>query len=743
MILYECLQHAPWLECLQKSPVDAPTMAQTLWLIIAIPLLGAFICGVFGRALGRANTNLIACSAVAGSFVLSVLAFWAVNDRATTLISPFSRDPIRYALGHDFGTWFAVGSFRVNFGLAVDHLSGVMILVVTGVGFLIHVYSTSYMAHDEGYWRFFAYLNLFIGMMLTLVLADNLPLLFVGWEGVGLCSYLLIGFWYEDAAKAWAGRKAFVVNRIGDFGFLIGMFLLTLWVGAFQAQTDNASAQGRALEQWRAGISEQGPLNFRGLEQAALRIPPAFAPIGNAVSLQTPIKSGPLEGNTFGQVMIAVLLLFMLGAAGKSAQLPLYIWLPDAMAGPTPVSALIHAATMVTAGVYLFCRIGSLLVLEPAAMAVIALVGAATALLAALIAFAQDDIKKVLAYSTISQLGFMFMAVGLGVFWAAILHLVTHAFFKACLFLGAGSVMHGNAEETDVKRLGGLKKEMPWTAGTFLIASIAISGFVLPLSGFFSKDAILHGVHSSKLAGYEWVSSAVWLTGLFAAFCTAFYIGRLYLLVFEGKRSPDARVAHAHESDWPMTLPLVVLATLSVLGVIYGLPIINAGDQHQTLMENYLSTVFNLPHQLARIHRTISVEHESSLFGAWALAWIIALAGGGLACVLYLWYFPSRRGAPVRAPARALVRWAANGFYIDPLYDLAIVRPIKFISFVLYKVIDSLLIDTLLVRGTAWVTARVASAIRLLQTGDTQSYAAVMALALLCAAGYAVIQVLK
>lgn len=739
MVFSECIRHAPLLECLQKSPVDAQSMAQMAWLIIALPLAGAFICGVFGRLLGRANTNLIACAAVAGSFVFCVLAFWAVNDRATTLVSPFSRDPIRYALGHDFGTWFAAGSFRVNFGLAVDHLSAVMIMVVTGVGLLIHVYSTSYMAHDEGYWRFFAYLNLFIAMMLTLVLADSLPLLFVGWEGVGLCSYLLIGFWYEDAAKAWAGRKAFVVNRIGDFGFLIGMFLLTLWVSAFQAQTDNATGQGRALEQWRAGVSEHGPLNLRGLEQAALRIAPSFAPTAGAVSLQTPIRSGPLEGNTFGQVLVAVLLLFMLGAAGKSAQLPLYIWLPDAMVGPTPVSALIHAATMVTAGVYLFCRIGSLLVLAPGAMAVIALVGAATALLAALIAFAQNDIKKVLAYSTISQLGFMFMAVGLGVYWAAIFHLVTHAFFKACLFLGAGSVMHGNADETDIRRLGGLRKEMPWTAATFLIASIAISGFILPLSGFFSKDAILHGVHSSQLAGYEWVSRAVWIGGLLTAFCTAFYIGRLYLLVFEGKRSPHAPAAHAHESDWPMIMPLAVLAALSVLALIYGLPIIDVGDGRQTLIENYLSTVFNLPYQLARIHRTVSVEQEG-LFGAWALAWAIALAGGGLACV---WYLPSRRGAPVPAPIRALARWAANGFYIDQLYDFAIVRPIKFISFVLYKVVDSLLIDTLLVRGTAWITGRVASAIRLLQTGDAQSYAAVMAVAVLCAAGYAVIQVLK
>src|SRR6266849_3460933 len=573
MVLTECIQHAPLLECLQKSPVDARSMAQLVWLIIALPLAGAFICGAFGRMLGRANTNLIACSAVAGSFVLCVLAFWAVNDRATTLVSPFSRDPIRYALGHDFGTWFAVGSFQVSFGLVVDHLSAVMTLVVTGVGFLIHVYSTSYMANDKGYWRFFAYLNLFIAMMLTLVLADSLPLLFVGWEGVGLCSYLLIGFWYEDAAKAWAGRKAFIVNRIGDFGFLIGMFLLTLWVGAFQAQTDNASGQGRALEQWRAGVSEQGPLNFRGLEQAALRIPPSFAPIAGVVSLEAPIKSGPLEGNTFGQVLIAVLLLFMLGAAGKSAQLPLYIWLPDAMAGPTPVSALIHAATMVTAGVYLFSRIGSLLVLAPAAMAVIALVGAATALLAALIAFAQNDIKKVLAYSTISQLGFMFMAVGLGVFWAAILHLVTHAFFKACLFLGAGSVMHGNAEETNIKKLGGLKEEMPLTWATFGIATLAITGLV-PLSGFFSKDAIIDGIHSTQLKGYAWASNPLWAMGLAIAVCTAFYMTRLYLLTFEGQRAKDAKVPHAHESRWPMTIPLIVLAALSVAGAFYGIPLV-------------------------------------------------------------------------------------------------------------------------------------------------------------------------
>ena len=746
MPFFDCLQQASFFDCLAQPLLDQHAVSQGLWLIIALPLAGALLSGLLGRILGRANTNLIACAAVGGSFVISLLAFLAVNERTATLQTPFSDEPVRFALGHDFGTWFAVGAFRAQFGLALDHLSAVMALVVTGVGFLIHVYSTSYMGHDRGYWRYFAYLNLFVAMMLTLVLADSLPLLFVGWEGVGLCSYLLIGFWYEDAAKAWAGRKAFVVNRIGDFGFLIGMFLLTLWVGAFDGQTRRFAGQGRALDQWRAGIVERGPLTFVGLEEAVRHIPPAPAATAGAVTLQTPIDSGPLRGATFGQALTAVLLLFMLGAAGKSAQLPLFVWLPDAMAGPTPVSALIHAATMVTAGVYLFSRIGFLLVLSPIAMATVALVGAATALFAALIAFAQDDIKKVLAYSTISQLGFMFMAVGLGVFWAAIFHLATHAFFKACLFLGAGSVMHGNAEETDIKRLGGLRREMPWTAATFLIASIAISGFVIPLSGFFSKDAILHGVHASHLTGFDWVPTAVWMLGLVAAFCTAFYIGRLYLLVFEGKRSPQSRVAHAHESDWPMTLPLVILAALSVFALVYGLPIIHAMGRDQTLMENYLSTVSRIPEELERIHRTVAIEEVAGLsewMKTWTEAWFIALAGGLLAGFLYLWYFPSRRGAPAPALGLALERWARNGFYVDRFYELVITRPVKLISFVLYRVVDSLLIDTIFVRGTAWVTARVAGVMRYLQTGDVQSYAAVMALAVFLAAGYALIQVLK
>src|SRR5713226_8915764 len=315
------------------------------------------------------------------------------------------------------------------------------------------------------------------------------------------------------------------------------------------------------------------------------------AQLPSSVQLDSPIAHGPLAGMTFGAGLTLVLLLFMLGAAGKSAQIPLYVWLPDAMAGPTPVSALIHAATMVTAGVYLLCRLNFLVVLAPTAMVVIAVIGGASAIVAALIAFAQNDIKKFLAYSTISQLGFMFMAAGMGVFWAAMFHLVTHAFFKACLFLGAGSVMHGNAEETDIKRLGGLRREMPWTWATFLVATLAITGIV-PLSGFFSKDAILHLASETTLAGLPWVGPLIHALGLTAAFCTAFYMTRLYLLTFEGKRSPEAKVPHAHESSWPMTAPLVVLAALSVLGVPWGLPLIPYGDRRQALIENFLLSVF-------------------------------------------------------------------------------------------------------------------------------------------------------
>ncbi|HEY0094227.1 MAG TPA: NADH-quinone oxidoreductase subunit L [Archangium sp.] len=700
---------------------------------------------------------MVACSAVAGSFLLSVLTFWATSDVVVeganrvvaALPGTFGSGEIRYAFGHDFGTWFSAGTFRVNFGLLVDHLSGTLLLVITGVGFLIHLYSTSYMSHDDGYWRYFAYLNLFVAAMLTLVLADNLVLLFVGWEGVGMASYLLIGFWYSDTAKAWAGRKAFVTNRIGDFAFLIGSFLVVLLVGAFNtlANAGNfAQLSGNAESaqvRFRQGLEAKGPLSFQGLEVMANALPSGEENAQAGVTLKSTISEGPLAGRTFGGVLTVALLLFLLGAAGKSAQFPLYVWLPDAMAGPTPVSALIHAATMVTAGVYLFSRMSFLLVMSPTAMVTVAIIGAFTSLVAALIAFAQDDIKKVLAYSTVSQLGIMFMGVGMGVFWAAVLHLVTHAFFKACLFLGAGSVMHGNADETDIKKLGGVRKEMPWTWLTFFIATAAITG-IIPLSGFFSKDAIFHGIHHNHLHGYEWASGAIYYVGLLIAACTAFYMSRVYLLTFEGKRSPEAKIPHAHESDWRMTAPLWILAFLSVAALVQALPLMpGRGGVMQPVMENFLGPVFSSAERIASRGGEVALDHSVPSLFDYLKAWLVALAGGAAAGFMYLKYFPSRVGQPAPAWARGARRFTQNKFYVDEAYEFLVIRPVKNVSAILYKLVDTLLIDTVAVRGTAWVTTRVGSALRYVQTGDAQGYAAVMALALLGGAVYALIQVLQ
>ncbi|MBI3182695.1 MAG: NADH-quinone oxidoreductase subunit L [Myxococcales bacterium] len=732
----------------QKAPAEPEAMAGALWLIIALPLLGAVVCGLLGKSLGKANTALVACMSVAASFVLSVLAFWVTSDHDVLALNPFAPEPSHYSIAQDYGTWFAAGGFRAQLGLRVDHLSGTMLLVVTGVGFLIHLYSAEYMGHDEGQWRYFSYLNLFVAMMLLLVLADGMALLFVGWEGVGLCSYLLIGFWYSDPAKAFAGRKAFVVNRIGDFGFLVGMFLLVLMVEAFshQASPDSFAPRGpyapaAQVEKWRLGLAERGPLNFQGLEELARSLTPKANP--GAIGLSTPIRQGPLEGHSFGGVLTAVLLLFLLGAAGKSAQLPLYVWLPDAMAGPTPVSALIHAATMVTAGVYMFCRLSFLVALSPTAMAAIALLGGLTALWSALIAFAQDDIKKVLAYSTISQLGVMFIGVGVGLFWAALLHLATHAAFKAALFLGAGSVMHGNGDETDIKRLGGLRHRMKWTWATFGVATVAITG-VLPLSGFFSKDAILHGAHSATLLAYPGLTRVVWLLGLATAACTAFYMFRLYLLVFEGERARDAKLPEekVKESGRAMTVPLVVLAVLSVGLVFHGLPLPYGGGQLRPMMEDYLSPVFRTSQLIFRETRVLEVHSEPSLpYGAWLTALLLAWAGLLLALYFYRKLFPSWAGKPAPALAKAIRTFAQNKFYVDEAYELLLVRPVKFLSFISYKVVDSLLIDALAVRGTAWVTLRVGAALRYLQSGDVQSYAAVMALALAAGIAYVLIRV--
>jgi NADH-quinone oxidoreductase subunit L len=727
----DCFPPQGFWETLACGVPRAATDGSSLWLIILLPLIGAFLCGVFGKTLGRQNVYLIACGSVLGSFLLSLMVFITLNEQHTVAQNAFG-DPIRYALGHDYGVWFAAGSFRVDLGLFADHLSGSMLLVITGIGFLIHFYSTEYMAHDEGYWRFFAYLNLFIAMMLTLVLGDSLVLLFVGWEGVGLCSYLLIGFWYDDPQKAFAGRKAFITNRIGDFGFLIGSMLLVLLIGAFisQAPNDNFGDPASA-SRYKAALSERGPLAFGALEGLAKAMPSGTDP--SHVTLESNISTGPLKGRTYGTMLTVIMLLFLLGAAGKSAQIPLYVWLPDAMAGPTPVSALIHAATMVTAGVYLFCRLSYLLVLSPTAMATVAVIGGLTALLAALIAFAQDDLKKVLAYSTVSQLGFMFMAVGAGAFWAAFLHVVTHAFFKACLFLGAGSVMHGNADEGNIKKLGGLKHEMKTTWVTFAIATAAITG-VLPFSGFFSKDAILGALHNNHLEAFPNVLKLVWALGLLTAGCTAFYMTRLYVLTFEGTRAKDARVPHAHESGAVILSVLVILATGSILMAVQGIPFMPHAAGHgedQTVMENFLYPVFDTARTIVERTGFVRMEEEHGLpWGDWARAFVIAITGFSLAWFAYTRYFPARAGQAMSPLFNAVRTAAVNKFYVDELYELILIRPVKFLAFIFYRVVDAVVIDTVAVRGTAWVTARLGSLLRYFQTGDAQSYAAVMALAL-------------
>ncbi|MEW6430060.1 MAG: NADH-quinone oxidoreductase subunit L [Myxococcota bacterium] len=710
----------------QTAPVDAQVAGNALWLIIALPLLGAFVSGVFGKIIGRQNTHLVAVGAVGGSFLLSLLVFWTINDYRSMASSPFG--PVTYAVGGDFGTWFQAGTFKVTFGLMADHLSGSMLLVITGVGFLIHLYSTGYMSHDAGYWRFFAYLNLFVAAMLTLVLADSLPLLFVGWEGVGMCSYLLIGFWYDDAQKAFAGRKAFITNRVGDFGFLVASFLLVLVVESITqlpvTSLNRGGADGATVAaRYGQALQAKGPLATSVLEETARMMPNL---------LTQDIATGPLRGLSYGTALTLILLLFLLGAAGKSAQIPLYVWLPDAMAGPTPVSALIHAATMVTSGIYLFCRLSYLVVLSPTAMAVIALIGATTALVAALIAFTQTGIKKVLAYSTVSQLGFMFLGIGVGAFWAAFLHVVTHAFFKACLFLGAGSVMHGNADEEDITKLGGVRKEMPVTWATFLVATLAITGIV-PLSGFFSKDAILHAAHVNGIAGFEWAGHLAYWLGVVTAAGTSFYMMRLYFLTFEGERAKDAKVPHAHESSPVMTGPLVVLAVLSVVALVHGLPIMHV--QHgghmvtQALMENFLDPVFRTTNDLiAQKNFVVLPKEHGGLLGAYVQAWLIAVAAGALAFWVYRRYLPQVKKLPqALEPLRKL---SFNKFYVDELYNAVLIRPLTFVARAAHRIIDAVLIDGVMVRGTAWVTARTGAVLRYLQTGDAQMYAAVMAVAL-------------
>jgi NADH-quinone oxidoreductase subunit L len=603
-----------------------------------LPLLASVINLFWGRALGEKTAGALACAAVGSSFALTFYVFWQLPDAA------IFRDLVY--------TWIESGSFRVNLSFQVDALTAVMLLVVTGIGFLIHVYSLGYMEHDEGMVRFFVYLNLFIFFMLLLVMGDNLLILFVGWEGVGLCSYLLIGFWYHDHNNTIAGNKAFIVNRIGDFGFVLGIFLLVTELG-------------------RQGI---WTVDFVELQKHVQMLSPA----------------------TIGWIT----LLLFIGATGKSAQIPLFVWLPDAMAGPTPVSALIHAATMVTAGVYMTARLHFLFSLEPTILSLIAWIGAATAFFAATIALTQNDIKKVLAYSTVSQLGYMFLAVGLGAFSAAIFHLFTHAFFKACLFLGAGSVIHALDGEQDMRKMGGLKAQMPQTYWTYVIATLAIAGAPFT-AGFFSKDLILW-------QAFNHGSLILWGIGVVTAGMTAFYMLRQVFMVFHGECRVDNHAkAHLHESPAVMTLPLVVLAMGSIFTGWLGAPEYLWGSR----WDHWLKPVFG---GAEAYHGSAGTEIMVTL-----LTLVIVGVGIYLAYARY-----GRASAAIDAKAGAgsmLYRLSLNKYYVDEIYDRIFVRPFTACSRFFAEFIDPQVIDGT-VNGVA-AAARRASFIWVgLQTGNVQHY---------------------
>jgi NADH-quinone oxidoreductase subunit L len=622
-------------------------MVNWLWLIPVLPLLGAVVNGVFGKRLSKGAIGVIAAGTVAMAFAISLSAFIQM------LGIPEGELPIV----RNYFTWIQAGSFEANFGFMLDHLSGLMILIVTGVGFLIHVYSTAYMHDEPGFYRFFAYLNLFMFSMLTLVLANNYLLMFVGWEGVGLCSYLLIGFWFKKKAASDAGKKAFIVNRVGDFGFILATMLI-FW-------TFDSVDFGRVF-----AAAEAMPVETLGV-------------IGT---------------------MTAICLLMFVGATGKSAQVPLYVWLPDAMEGPTPVSALIHAATMVTAGVYMVARSAALFDRAPGALLVVATIGAVTAFIAATIGLVQTDIKKVLAYSTVSQLGYMFLACGVGAYAAGVFHLMTHAFFKALLFLGAGSVIHGMSGIQDITRMGGLRREMPWTFRTFLIGTLAIAG-VPGLAGFFSKDMILAAAWHGPTLG-----KVFWFVGLVTAGITSFYMFRLLILTFFGKaRYTHHDVHHVHESPAAMLIPLVLLAVLSVIGGYVGIPPAFGG--HERIAE-FLS---------------LGTAAEAAEHGSLALEWIlmaasVAAAGIGFA-VAYMSYV-ARPGLADRIAAKAsgLYGVLTAKYYVDEIYESILVLPaVATAREFLWRMIDVRVIDGT-VNGFGSAVKSAAAELRHINTGYVRTY---------------------
>lgn len=609
------------------------------WLVIIplAPLLAALLNFLLGRWWIRQRTHWLAVPAVGFSFLVSLIAAWSVFT---------SHQPLRQQLY----TWITAGDFQIGVTLAVDQLTAIMLLVVTGVSFLVHVYSIGYMHHDPAYYRFFAWLPLFVFSMVMLVLATNLLVLFVFWEAVGLCSYLLIGFWFRRRSAAEAAKKAFIVNRIGDFGFTLGLFFLFTYTGS---------------------------LDYEEIFRTIPNLSPTT-------------------------VTLIALLLFT-GSVGKSAQLPLFVWLPDAMEGPTPVSALIHAATMVTAGIFLVARMHPVFLASPTAMLVVAIVGAMTAFIAATIATTQFDIKRVIAYSTVSQLGYMAMALGVGAWTAAIFHLFTHAFFKALLFLGSGAVMHALHDELDMRRMGGLKCWMPLTYWTFLVGTAANAGLI-PLAGFWSKDEILVGA---------WVNGAPLLTllGLVTAFFTSLYMFRVVFLTFHGEPRFDRHQRHPHDPPPSMGVPLVLLALGAATAGLVGLPP-EAGWIHQVL-----EPVFEgAPHHEVGVSLTIALGLISTL---------VALLGWWVAYLAYV------RGtiSPVTVANRlgTFYRLAANGWYFDLLYQRLIVRPVHQLATWLWRTIDIGVIDGT-VNGVASLITLTAQLWRRLQTGLVANYALAIAL---------------
>ncbi len=639
-------------------------MYELIGFVILLPLLGFIFNGLFGpRIKSEKFIGIIGSSVVGISFLLGSMIFLEIlstkAEESSHVVEIFR--------------WIAAGNLDVSIAYQVDQLSILMTLIVTGVGFLIHVYSIGYMHGDPGFWRYFSYLNLFIFAMLTLVLANNFLLLFLGWEGVGLCSYLLIGFWYEKkfekGTTADAAKKAFIVNRIGDFGFLIGMFL------TFQ---------------------KFGSLNFDS------------------------VFSGASSSQVGDHTIFWITLLLFVGAVGKSAQIPLYVWLPDAMAGPTPVSALIHAATMVTAGVYMVARCSLLYALAPATMLIVAITGTATAIFAASIGLVQNDIKKVLAYSTISQLGYMFLAMGVGAFTAGIFHLMTHAFFKALLFLGSGAVIHAMNGEQDIQKMGGLANHLPITYRTFVIGALAIGG-IPPLSGFFSKDEIL-----SK--AFDQGSVIFWIIGVLGAGLTAFYMFRLVSLTFEGEPR-WAEGTHPHEAPRTMTIPLTILAALSIIGGILGVPKSLLGNN---AIEHWLEPVFANANERLQLIGSEPVEPTEYFFMAVSVG--VAAFGIMTARTLFI-----RRKELVQ---RLVLSWNSlykilfNKYYVDEFYDASIVNPIvKGSDRLLWIKFDMGIIDGA-ANGIARLIGMISQATRRIQTGIAQSYALMFVVGIIVILGW-------